>query len=215
MISWLTGAGRWSSCYLGNLVHENRVDHPVPVQPRLCKDRGREGWRWAAEGRAETGQGGLLLGRPAAAAAVSAAALAAAGGVCVCVLLLLHFWAVSAGSVGVEEVALVGVWGSVKVVRHSSLFYRSWLVSVAQASGWIGSVVPACRWLDSVTRTAEIQVQCCPYTLLQSWHRLVKSRIQSAENVPTGHGIPLLYGVDYRRDAGSAILNTKKKNCFS
>ena len=63
--------------------------------------------------------------------------LLAAGGVCVFVLLLLDFWAVSAGSVGVEEIALAGVWRSVEVVRHSSLFYRSWLVSVAQASGWI------------------------------------------------------------------------------
>ena len=91
--------------HLADLVHEDVVDHPVPVQPGLGRAGGREGRGRAGEGQAEAGQGGLLL-----AARAAAAAAAAAVGICV----LLHR-AVRAGAVGVVEVALVAVWGVVEV----------------------------------------------------------------------------------------------------
>ena len=97
--------------HLADLVHEDVVDHPVPVQPGLGRAGGREGRGRAGKGQAEAGQGGLLL---AARAAAAAAAAAAAVGICV----LLHR-AVRAGAVGVVEVALVAVWGVVEVTRHS------------------------------------------------------------------------------------------------
>ena len=88
--------------HLADLVHEDGVDHPVPVQPGLGRAAGREGRGRAGEGQAEAGQGGLLL-------AGCAAAAAAVG-----IYVLLHR-AVRAGAVGVGEVALAAVQGAVEV----------------------------------------------------------------------------------------------------